>query len=59
MPNSLEQFARMVHMTPQELLITLLREGAIGAGVLVIVAFLLSRFTGDISVNGNDRVRLS
>ena len=59
MPNSLEQFARMVHVTPQELLITLLHEGAISARVLVIVAFLLSRFTGDISVNSNDRVRPS
>ena len=48
MPNSLEQFAKSVHVTPQELFFILLREGAIGAVVLIVIAFLLSRFAGDI-----------
>jgi hypothetical protein len=48
MPNSLEGLARTLDLTPTELIFTLLREGATGAGVLVVVAFLLSRFIDDI-----------
>jgi hypothetical protein len=48
MPNSLGQFAESVHTTRQELIFILLREGAIGAVVLIVIAFLLSRFTRDI-----------
>jgi Family of unknown function (DUF6010) len=47
-PNTLEAVAGMVGVTVGELIMAVLREGAIGGALLAIIAFLLSRFTREI-----------
>jgi hypothetical protein len=48
MQNTLEEIAGTVGVSVGEFIFILLREGAIGGAVLVVIAFLLSRFTREI-----------
>jgi hypothetical protein len=48
MPNTLEEIAGTVDVSVGELIRTLLVEGVIGGTVVVVIAFLLSRFTREI-----------
>jgi len=47
-PNTLEAVAGTVGVSVGELIIAVLREGAIGGFVLAVIAYLLSRFTTEI-----------
>jgi hypothetical protein len=47
-PNTLEAVAGTAGVTIGELVIAMLREGAIGGAVLAVIAFLLSRYTREI-----------
>jgi hypothetical protein len=48
MQNSLEEIAGTLGVPVGDLILNVLREGAIGGAVLAVIAFLLSRFAGDI-----------
>jgi hypothetical protein len=47
-PNTLEEVAGTVGVSVGELIMAVLREGAIGGAVLALIAFLLFRFTREI-----------